>query len=105
MGLPAMTDAAGRQYELAIETGAIFGDFYLQGGSVDVFAPGIGFDEDGAVFDAFVDGRNLFTDPFAYPYLAGAVASEGDAAEFLQILLQMPRDYARQTFRQVCASN
>jgi len=38
------------------------------------------------------------------PYLAGAVASEGEAAAFLRILLQMPRDNARQIFRQVCAS-
>jgi Ser/Thr protein kinase RdoA (MazF antagonist) len=38
------------------------------------------------------------------PYLAGAVASEGSAAGFLRILLQLPRDNARQVFRQICAS-
>jgi Ser/Thr protein kinase RdoA (MazF antagonist) len=38
------------------------------------------------------------------PYLAGAVASEGGAAEFLKVLLEIPRDNARQTFRQICAS-
>jgi len=38
------------------------------------------------------------------PYLAGVVASEGDAARFLQILSEMPRDNARQIFRQICAS-
>ena len=38
------------------------------------------------------------------PYLAGAVASEGDAAEFLKILLELPRENAQQTFRQICAS-
>ena len=37
-------------------------------------------------------------------YLAGAVASEGDAAVFLRILLQLPRENARQIFRQICAS-
>lgn len=37
------------------------------------------------------------------PYLAGAIASEGGAAEFLRALSAMPREYAQQTFRQVCA--
>ena len=35
------------------------------------------------------------------PYLAGAAASEGNAAEFLKILLEMPRENAQQTFRQI----
>ncbi len=39
------------------------------------------------------------------PYLRGAVASEGSAAEFLKILLEIPRDNARQIFRQICASS
>lgn len=38
------------------------------------------------------------------PYLAGAVASEGNAAAFLEILLQLPRENAQQVFRQICAS-
>lgn len=38
------------------------------------------------------------------PYLAGAVASEGDAADFFRVLMELPRDNARQTFRQICAS-
>lgn len=38
------------------------------------------------------------------PYLGGAVASEGSAAGFLKILLQLPRASAQQTFRQICAS-
>ena len=38
------------------------------------------------------------------PYLAGAVASEGNAAAFLNILQQMPRENAQQIFRQICAS-
>jgi Ser/Thr protein kinase RdoA (MazF antagonist) len=37
-------------------------------------------------------------------YLAGAVRSEGNAADYLNILLQMPRESAQQTFRQICAS-
>lgn len=55
----------------AIESGVVLGDFYLQGGSVDVFAPGIGFDEDGAVFESMEAGENTFLDPFQFPFLAG----------------------------------
>jgi hypothetical protein len=55
----------------AIGTGLVIGDFYLQGGSVDVFAPGIGFDEDGAVFRSMEAGENTFVDPFQFPFLAG----------------------------------
>lgn len=55
----------------AIETGLVLGDFYLQGGSIDVFAPGIGFDEDGAVFRSMEAGDNTFTDPFQFAFLAG----------------------------------
>jgi Ser/Thr protein kinase RdoA (MazF antagonist) len=38
------------------------------------------------------------------PYLRGGVASEGSAAQFLKILVEMPRESAQQTFRQICAS-
>lgn len=70
----------------AIETGVVIGDFYLQGGSIDVFAPGDGFDEDRVVFDAFEADQNTFQEPFAYPFLAGTgdgisyglAAAEGD---------------------------
>ncbi|MEZ4241158.1 MAG: CehA/McbA family metallohydrolase [Myxococcota bacterium] len=55
----------------AIESGVVLGDFYLSGGSVDVFAPGIGFDEDGAVFDSMQRGDNTFLEPFQFPFLAG----------------------------------
>lgn len=55
----------------AIESGVVGGDFYLSGGSVDVFAPGIGFDEDGAVFRANQAGENTFDVPFAFPFVAG----------------------------------
>lgn len=53
--------------------GLAFGDFFLAGGSLDVFAPGIGFDEDGAVFRRNQDGDNIFLDPFAFPFV-GAIA-------------------------------
>ncbi|RME22792.1 MAG: hypothetical protein D6798_14980, partial [Deltaproteobacteria bacterium] len=58
--------------ELAMETGLAFGDFYLQGGDVDVFAPDIGFDEEGYVYDLTRDGANTFQDPIAVDFLAGA---------------------------------
>ena len=57
--------------ETAVETGLVGGDFYLQGGSIDVFAPGIGFDEDGFVFEARQQDRNLFLSPANFEYLAG----------------------------------
>ncbi|MBN1337350.1 MAG: CehA/McbA family metallohydrolase [Deltaproteobacteria bacterium] len=58
--------------ETAISTGLVVGDFFLSGGSTDVFAPGIGFDEGLAVFEAYEAGRNLFLDPFVVDYLASA---------------------------------
>lgn len=57
--------------ELAMETGMVFGDFYLQGGSVDVFAPDIGFDEEGYVHELSSAGANTFQDPIPVDFLAG----------------------------------
>lgn len=57
--------------DLAMGTGLAFGDFYLQGGSIDVFAPGIGFDEERAVYEATLLGRNLFLDPLQFPFVGG----------------------------------
>ena len=70
----------------AIETGVVMGDFYLQGGAIDVFAPEMGFDEDGEVYAARDAGQNTFADPFRYDFLAGVgdgisygiAAKEGD---------------------------
>lgn len=72
--------------ERAIEDGLIAGDFFLVGGSVQVFAPGMGFDEDGLVFRAGEQGQNSFEDPFQFPWLVGVgdgvsygiMAAEGD---------------------------
>lgn len=55
----------------ATATGCAMGDFYLQGGAIDVFAPGIGFDEDGAVYRASLEGQNLFQEPFQFPFVGG----------------------------------
>ena len=76
-GAPAsVTDLAGETQDLpilplAMTDGIAFGDFYLQGGSIDVFAPGIGFDEDRAVYEADSRGQNTFQNPFKFEYVAG----------------------------------
>ncbi len=67
--------------------GIAMGDFFLAGGNLDVFAPGIGFDEDGAVYRGFLENRNSFTNPYQFPFVAGVadgisyglVPSQGDA--------------------------
>ncbi|TVQ87257.1 MAG: hypothetical protein EA397_18235 [Deltaproteobacteria bacterium] len=71
----------------ALETGLVMGDFYLSGGSTSVFAPGMGFDEDGLVFRAGLEGRNSFAEPFQFSWIAGTadgvsyglLPSNGDA--------------------------
>ncbi|MBN2799842.1 MAG: CehA/McbA family metallohydrolase [Deltaproteobacteria bacterium] len=55
----------------AVESGLALGEFYLSGGSVDMFAPGLGFDEDSDVYDAWKEERNTFSDPFQFPFLVG----------------------------------
>ncbi len=54
-----------------LDKGMVAGDFFLSGGSLDVFAPGIGFDEDGAVFEASEVGQNTFANPFEFDFVAG----------------------------------
>lgn len=64
-------DEAFPLMEWAIQSGVVIGDFYLSGGHVNVFAPGIGFDEDGAVFEAMEEGLNTFSEPFEFEFIAG----------------------------------
>ncbi len=72
--------------DLAIESGLIMGEYYLPGNSVDVFAPGLGFDEESDVAAAWEDGRDTFADPFQFPLMVGVghgvsyglASSEGD---------------------------
>ncbi len=47
--------------------GLILGDFLLMGGNVDIFAPTIGFDEDGAV----AENPNTLVQPFSLDFVAG----------------------------------
>ncbi len=94
--LPTMT-TDDPLLEYAIDSGLVVGDIYLSGGSVDVFAPGIGFDEDMAVKQANAAGRNLFLDPFELEWLA----STGDGTSYgfasLNGPLQIPMFSSNQT--------
>jgi hypothetical protein len=55
-----------------IKPGIIAGDFVFFGNQNDVFAPGPGFDEDEAVQGANNTGRNTFTEPLVYDFVAAA---------------------------------
>lgn len=71
---PAVLSGSTEGLELlqyAMVSGLSFGDFFLQGGSVDVFAPGGGFDEERLVADEVDEGKNTFNSPFAFEFLAG----------------------------------
>jgi hypothetical protein len=72
--------------EYAIESGLVVGDLFLSGGSLDVFAPGIGFDEDLAVQEANAAGQNLFLDPFEVDWLV----STGDGTSYGYASLEGP---------------
>ena len=66
-------DQAGERslIDIALADGYMAGDFYLQGGSLDVFTPNIGFDENGYVFELNNDGINTFVDPIAADFISG----------------------------------
>ena len=65
-------DQAGRSLiDIALADGYMAGDFYLQGGSLNVFTPSIGFDENGHVFDLNNDGINTFVEPIAADFISG----------------------------------
>ena len=57
---------------LALESGLVMGDFYLQGGSVDVYVPGVGFDEDIYLKEYSESGANTFVDPLKMAFVGGA---------------------------------
>lgn len=50
--------------------GIQMGDFFFAGGDVDIFVPGIGFDEGIHVNQFFLDGNNSISDPFTFPFIA-----------------------------------
>jgi len=49
-----------------------FGDFFMAGGDVDIFVPGMGFHEEKEVSDAYVNGVNTLVEPFTFPYIAAS---------------------------------
>ncbi|MCA9518452.1 MAG: carboxypeptidase regulatory-like domain-containing protein, partial [Myxococcales bacterium] len=55
-----------------VQPGVMAGDFVFFGGHNDLFAPGIGFDEEKPVFDALYANRDTFTQPLAFDYMAAA---------------------------------
>jgi hypothetical protein len=57
--------------ESAVTDGVVLGDMFLPGGSVDVFVPGVGFDEEKYVQELTESGVNTFADPIAVEFLAG----------------------------------
>lgn len=70
-GVPVDYPAGGLNViEAGLTDGIVMGDFFLAGGNLNVFGPGIGFDEDGAVYRGFLEQRNSFTEPFTFPFLA-----------------------------------
>jgi len=52
--------------------GMVAGDFVFFGNQNDVFAPGIGFDTDKAIHDAFYEGRNTFQTPLSFDFVSAA---------------------------------
>ncbi len=52
--------------------GLVFGDFYLQGGSTDVFTPDWGYDEDVFVGGLLEEDVNTFDEPLVVDFLAGS---------------------------------
>ncbi len=50
--------------------GLMAGDFLFFGGRNDIFAPGIGFDEEKPIFEALYAGRDTFTHPLAFDFVA-----------------------------------
>lgn len=54
------------------QPGVMAGDFLFFGARNDIFAPGIGFDEEKPIFDALFEGRDTFTYPLAFDYMAAA---------------------------------
>ncbi|MEC7985026.1 MAG: hypothetical protein VX278_07675, partial [Myxococcota bacterium] len=57
--------------DVAFDKGYIAGDFYLQGGSLNVFTPSIGFDEEGLIADLHNQQINMFNEPVFADFLAG----------------------------------
>lgn len=55
-----------------IRAGVVAGDFVFFGNQNNLFGPGIGFDTDKAVHDAFYEGRNTFQSPLSFDFVSAA---------------------------------
>ncbi|AUX49002.1 hypothetical protein SOCE26_105470 [Sorangium cellulosum] len=55
-----------------LKGGIVAGDFVFFGNQNDIFGPGIGFDEERAVFDALFAGRDTFQEPLSFDFVAAA---------------------------------
>ena len=53
-------------------SGMLAGDFVFFGNQTDVWAPGMGFDEEKAVNEAFYAGRNTFQKPLTFDFVAAS---------------------------------
>ncbi len=58
--------------EKAARAGVGAGDFVFFGNQNDIFIPGMGFDEEKPVWDAFFAGRDTFTEPLTFDFVAAA---------------------------------
>jgi hypothetical protein len=69
------TETPAKLIEMITNGGLALGDFTLFGGGLDVFVPGIGFDESGYVNELGKLGVNTFVDPILADFL-GATSPE-----------------------------
>jgi len=70
------------------ESGLLSGDFLLFGRRLDVFVPGLGFNEESHITETLLRGGDTLNNPVAFPYMAGigdkisyALVSERTRAE------------------------
>ena len=81
----------------ALQGGVAMGDFYLQGGDVDVFVPDVGFDETGFFYEVTSSGVNTFTDPIPADFLAGTAEDVSYALMPAEGLMWVPMFTSSQT--------
>ncbi len=62
----------------ALRPGYVAGDFLFFGGHQDIFAPGLGFDEKGKVFENLFRGVDTITSPLTFDW----IASSGDDVSY-----------------------
>ncbi len=76
--LPIFTAALGDTAK-QLDSGVLAGDFLFFGARNDIFAPGIGYDEEKPIFDALFQGRDTFTFPLAFDFMgaSGGAVSYG----------------------------